>query len=77
LEDPKVFFPEIDSTPIPQDINFPMVLLAAAANPDCRKLYETLGVTPADPEKFRELIMDKHHFWKEKGLDVTMSSSHP
>jgi hypothetical protein len=75
-EDPKVFFPEIDSIPIPQDVNLPMILPAAAANPDCRKFYETLGVTQADPRKVCELIMDKHYFWKERGLDITMSSNH-
>jgi hypothetical protein len=53
-----------------------MVLLAAAANSDCRKLYETIGITPADPEKVRKLIMGKHYFWKERGLDATMSNSH-
>jgi hypothetical protein len=76
LEDQKVLFLEIDSIPIPRDINLPIILPAAAANPDCRKLYETLGVTSEDTEKVRKLIMDKHNFWKEKRLDVTMSSSH-
>ncbi|KAN0122902.1 hypothetical protein V8E51_001228 [Hyaloscypha variabilis] len=74
--DPRVFFPDIDSVPIPQDIGLRMIAPAAAANPDCRKLYEALGVTPADPKLVLEKIMHKHIFWKEEKLDVTMSKNH-
>jgi hypothetical protein len=72
----KVFFPELNGIPIPQDINLPMILPAAAANPECRKLYKVLGTTTADPNKVRGLIMEKHRFWRELKLDVMTSCSH-
>jgi hypothetical protein len=72
----KIFFPDIDSIPIPQDIDLRMIMSVAAANADCRKLYEALGVTQADPELVLQQIVDKHSSWKQKGLDVTMSNNH-
>jgi len=75
-DDTKVYFPEIDSIPIPQDISLPVILLAAAANLDCRKLYKTLGVTEADPQRVRQLIMKKNYFLRESGLNVVQSCSH-
>ncbi|KAF2791877.1 hypothetical protein K505DRAFT_326545 [Melanomma pulvis-pyrius CBS 109.77] len=74
--DPVVFFPDINGTPIPEDLDLAMILSAAAANPDCRKLYETLGVKTASLEKVRTLIINKHRSWKQRGLNVTMASSH-
>jgi len=76
LEDVKVFLPDIGGISIPRDIDIPMILPAAAANADCRKLYMTLGVTAAEHNKVHTLIIEKHRSWKERGLDFTASNSH-
>lgn len=80
LMDANVFFPDIDGISIPQDLNISMILPAAAANADCRKLYKALGVTTADHYKIQTLIVDKHRRWEvrtfENALDFTTSNNH-
>lgn len=55
----KVYFPDIDGIPIPPDVALVMIHPAAAANPDCRKLYQALGVVSADRETVRALLSPK------------------
>lgn len=55
----KVYFPDIDGIPIPPDVSLVMILPAAAANPDCRKLYQALGVVSADQATVRALLSPK------------------
>ncbi|KAH7006858.1 hypothetical protein EDB80DRAFT_893373 [Ilyonectria destructans] len=55
----KVYFPDIDGIPIPPDVSLVMILPAAAANPDCRKLYQALGVVSADSATVRSLLSPK------------------
>jgi len=71
-----IYFPDIDGTPIPQDIDIEMILPTAAANPDCRELYLVLGVEYATIEMVRELIVTKHRSWATVGLDVKMGNDH-
>ncbi|KPM37949.1 hypothetical protein AK830_g8628 [Neonectria ditissima] len=53
---PKVYFPDINGIPIPPDVPLGMILPAAAANPDCRKLYQALGVITADAATVRAML---------------------
>jgi hypothetical protein len=71
-----IYFPDIDGTPVPQDIDINMILPAAAANPDCRRLYTALGVEKVTPAMVRNLIVSKHLSWVTTGLDVTMGNNH-
>ncbi|KAK7424161.1 hypothetical protein QQZ08_008767 [Neonectria magnoliae] len=54
-----VYFPDIDGVPIPQEVPLDIVLPAAAANPDCRKLYQALGVVSADSATTKALLAVK------------------
>jgi hypothetical protein len=71
-----VYFPDIDGTPVPQDINIDVILPAAAANLECRKLYTALGAEKVTPAVVRNLIVTKHRSWATTGLDVEMGNNH-
>jgi hypothetical protein len=71
-----VYFPDIDGTPVPQDINIDMILPAAAANLECRKLYTALGAEQVTPAVVRNLIVTKHRSWATTGLGVEMGNNH-
>jgi hypothetical protein len=71
-----VYFPDIDGTPVPQDIGISMIIPVAAANLDCRKLYKVLGAEKVTPAMVRGLIATKHRSWATTGLDVRMGNSH-
>ncbi|KAL6399631.1 uncharacterized protein AUP68_17036 [Ilyonectria robusta] len=55
-----VYFSDIDGIPIPPDVSLVMIHPAAAANPDCRKLYQALGVVSADRATVRALLSPKN-----------------
>ena len=72
-----VFFPDIDGVPVPEDLDIPMILPAAAANPDCRKLYEILGVKKVEPHMVRTMIITMYENVEQVAkLDVAKSVSH-
>lgn len=58
--DLNICFPDIDGVLIPRDVILPMLLPAAASNPDCRKLYQTLGVKTATVATVRSQVTAKH-----------------
>lgn len=69
-----VFFPDIDGISIPNDLGFKLVSHMAALNPDCRKLFEKLGVRNAIMSAVRESIVKKHK--AGAGLHAYNSDSH-
>jgi hypothetical protein len=69
-----VFFPDINGVSVPTDIGLNLIYPVAAANPDCRKLYEKLGVRIAIMSAVRESIIKKHK--SRDGLSIISSSDH-
>lgn len=69
-----VFFPDITGVSVPTDIGLNLIYPAAAANADCRKLYEKLGVRVAIMSAVRESIIKKHK--SRDGLSIISSSDH-
>ncbi|CZR46066.1 uncharacterized protein FPRO_11513 [Fusarium proliferatum ET1] len=67
----------IDSILIPEDLGFPILLPAAAANPDCRKLYNVFGPKTLAAQQVREKII---RMYKDPAqvakLDVAKSRKH-
>ncbi|KAK7408636.1 hypothetical protein QQX98_009200 [Neonectria punicea] len=70
-----VYFPDIDGTPIPHDVPLDIVLPAAAANPDCRKLYQALGVVSADSATIKALLAVKQTPTDEVSKTPSVSKS--
>ncbi|KAF4422223.1 hypothetical protein FACUT_10700 [Fusarium acutatum] len=67
----------IEGILIPEDLDFPILLPAAAANPDCRKLYEVFGPKTLAAQQVREKIINRY---KDPAavakLDVAKSRKH-
>ncbi|KAH7178821.1 hypothetical protein DER46DRAFT_676814 [Fusarium sp. MPI-SDFR-AT-0072] len=67
----------IEGIPIPGDLDFPMLLPAAAANPDCQKLYEVFSPKTLAVQKVREKIINMYKDPVQVAkLDVTKSRNH-
>ncbi|KAF4945027.1 hypothetical protein FGADI_12286 [Fusarium gaditjirri] len=67
----------IEGIPIPGDLDFPMLLPAAAANPDCRKLYEVFSPKTLTIRQVREKIMSMYKNPVQVAkLDVVKSRNH-
>ncbi|KAJ4052179.1 hypothetical protein NW756_001612 [Fusarium oxysporum] len=67
----------IEGIPIPRDLDFPMLLPAAAASPDCRKLYEVFGPKSLAVQQVREKIISMYKDPAEVAkLDVVKSRNH-
>ncbi|SCV57582.1 unnamed protein product [Fusarium fujikuroi] len=67
----------IDSILIPEDLGFPILLPAAAANPDCRKLYNVFGPKTLAAQQVREKIIRMYKDPAEVAkLDVAKSRKH-
>lgn len=72
-----IYLPDVDGVPIPQDLDIAMILPAAAANEDCRTLYDILGVKTVDPDLVRTMIMSIYQDPGEVAkLDALKSKSH-
>ncbi|KAM0240802.1 hypothetical protein ACHAP5_007837 [Fusarium lateritium] len=73
-----VFYePAIEGIPIPDDLDFPMLLPAAAANPDCRKLYDVFDPQVLIFQQVREKIITMYQDPAEVAkLDVAKSRNH-
>ncbi|KAM0437020.1 hypothetical protein ACHAQK_007498 [Fusarium lateritium] len=73
-----VFYePVIEGIPVPDDLDFPMLLPAAAANADCRKLYEVFGPQVLTFQRVREKIITMYRDPAEVAkLDVAKSRNH-
>lgn len=72
-----VYFPDVDGVPVPQDLDIDMILPEAAANTDCRTLYEILDVSTVDPELVHRMIMSAYQNPGEVAkLDALKSKSH-
>ena len=59
----RIYFPDINGIPIPCDLSLIILDQEAATNPDCRRLYEALGVVTCDFTAVRTLILNKHSTW--------------
>ncbi|PNP81519.1 hypothetical protein FNYG_05194 [Fusarium nygamai] len=67
----------IDDIPIPGDLDFPMLLPAAAANPDCRKLYKIFGPKTLNFQQVREKIINMYKDPAQVAkLDLAKSRNH-
>nr|RBQ94652.1 hypothetical protein FVER53263_07682 [Fusarium verticillioides] len=67
----------IDGIPIPGDLGFPMLLPAATANPDCRKLYEVFGPRKLTFQQVRAKIINMYKDPAQVGkLDLAKSRAH-
>ncbi|KAG9497442.1 hypothetical protein J7337_010303 [Fusarium musae] len=67
----------IDGIPIPGDLGFPMLLPAATANPDCRKLYEVFGPRKLTFQQVRAKIINMYKDPAQVAkLDLAKSRSH-
>ncbi|KAF5604362.1 hypothetical protein FPCIR_908 [Fusarium pseudocircinatum] len=67
----------IDGIPIPGDLGFPMLLPAATANPDCRKLYEAFGPKKLTFQQVREKIINMYKDPAQVAkLDLAKSRAH-
>ncbi|EXL91560.1 hypothetical protein NOF04DRAFT_17789 [Fusarium oxysporum II5] len=67
----------IEGIPIPGDLDFSMLLPAAAANPDCRKLYEVFGPKTLAVQQVREKIIKLYKDPAEVAkLDMAKSKNH-
>ncbi|KAF5246024.1 hypothetical protein FANTH_7114 [Fusarium anthophilum] len=67
----------IEGILIPEDLDFPTLLPAAAANPDCRKLYEVFGPKTLAAQRVREKIINRYKDPAEVAkLDVAKSRKH-
>lgn len=73
---PIIYFSEVDGVLIPRDVNLSMLLPAASSNPDCRKLYQTLGVRTATLREVRPQVMAKHLENETDSLTMEMSNEH-
>ncbi|KAF4501943.1 hypothetical protein FAGAP_1920 [Fusarium agapanthi] len=67
----------IEGILIPEDLDFPILLPAAAANPDCRKLYEVFGPKTLAAQQVREKIINRYKDPAEVAkLDAAKSRKH-
>jgi hypothetical protein len=74
----RVFYdPMIEGISVPDDLDFPLILPAAAANPDCRKLYEAFGPQVLTVQQVRDKIIAMYRDPAEVAkLDVAKSRNH-
>ncbi|KAF5675549.1 hypothetical protein FHETE_2546 [Fusarium heterosporum] len=71
------YSPIIGGILIPDDLDYPMVFPAAVANPDCRKLYEALGMQSLTFQQVREKIISIYRATSEVAkLSIAMSRNH-
>ncbi|KAF5639265.1 hypothetical protein F52700_4117 [Fusarium sp. NRRL 52700] len=67
----------IEGILVPEDLDFPILLPAAAGNPDCRKLYEIFGPKTLAAQQVREKIINRYKDPAEVAkLDVAKSRKH-
>ncbi|KAG5763235.1 hypothetical protein H9Q72_008661 [Fusarium xylarioides] len=67
----------IEGIPIPGDLDFPILLPAAAANTDCRKLYEVFAPKTLAAQQVREKIINVYKDPVQVAkLDLTKSRNH-
>ncbi|KAF5687871.1 hypothetical protein FDENT_5161 [Fusarium denticulatum] len=67
----------IEDIPIPGDLDFPMLLPAATANPDCRKLYEVFGPKKLTFQQVRDNIINMYKDPAQVAkLDLAKSRKH-
>lgn len=71
-----VYFPDVYGVLIPGDLELSMIAPEAATNPDCRKLYEALGVRKAEPFIIRQKILQKHRLPNYGGIDIPTARNH-
>ncbi|KAF5561292.1 hypothetical protein FNAPI_3731 [Fusarium napiforme] len=76
-EDHPLYDNMIDGIPIPGDLGFPMLLPAATANPDCRKLYEVFEPKKLTFQQVRAKIINMYKDPAQVAkLDLAKSRAH-
>jgi hypothetical protein len=75
--DGDMYFPDTDGMPIPSDLKIKLVDPKAAANATRKQLFVGLGVTDANAQLVRSLIMEKHKkSWDKITLEFSVKHLH-